>query len=330
MALSSFSTSNMFSRPSSTTQAESQALSEYRAAKQANERRYAQAMAIYDEIINRYQPGGTFGKAALSQLEAQKTRDVGEATQKQISSGLFGVQTTAGLPQKWEAEVGAPSRLRLEDLMMERLSQAQMQKASFIERREDEYPDLNAIMQAASAGGTVQSGTADISSYMQRFRESRSGSNQMLGYYEELAAKRAARGGGGGGGSYSGAGSYTGGDSTASATQPSGGTTATSSPGITQPASGSPMTAQSYTEAIERAAGNTSAMQGVQAELWKEIQETRNEMERLGRQKKSTAGLQQKHEELMEIYRNLAQMIYDSYKSEGGTASGNFGQVGGL
>lgn len=117
---------------------------EYASARRANEMRYAQAMSIYDEIIKRYQPGGTFGQAALGQLEKQKVRDVGAETQQMISSGLYGTTTTAGLPGKWEAEVGAPARLRLEDIMMERLSQAQIGKAGFIERREDVYPAVGA------------------------------------------------------------------------------------------------------------------------------------------------------------------------------------------
>lgn len=143
---------------------------EYLSARQANEQRYAQAMSIYDEIIKRYQPGGTFGKAALGQLEAQKGRDVGRETQQMISSGLYGTTTTAGLPTKWEAEVGAPSRLRLEDIMMQRLSQAQIGKAGFIERREDVYPDVGAYAgytaQAAAAKPTTTWGQYDPN-YMQ-------------------------------------------------------------------------------------------------------------------------------------------------------------------
>lgn len=129
---------------------------EYLSARRANEQRYAQAMSIYDEIIKRYQPGGTFGKAALGQLEKEKVRSVGRETQQMISSGLYGTTTTAGLPTKWEAEVGAPSRLRLEDIMMQRLSQAQIGKAGFIERRQDVYPAVGAYAQytqQAAAGG---------------------------------------------------------------------------------------------------------------------------------------------------------------------------------
>jgi len=137
---------------------------EYLSARRANEQRYAQAMSIYDEIIKRYQPGGTFGKAALGQLETQKVRDVGRETQQMISSGLYGTTTTAGLPTKWEAEVGAPSRLRLEDIMMQRLSQAQIGKAGFIERREDVYPDVGAY-----AGYAAQAARAPARTYGRTF-----------------------------------------------------------------------------------------------------------------------------------------------------------------
>lgn len=156
----------------------SQIQAEYNQAKQANEKRRQQAMAIYDEIVNRYQSGGEFGKAALAQLEAQKERDIGKETQAQISAGLFGTTAQTGLGTKWEAEVGAPARLKLEDIMMERLSQAQLGKAGFIERQEDEYPDVSAAAQAAAQGAGTQTivGQADISSYMQRFNESRGGS----------------------------------------------------------------------------------------------------------------------------------------------------------
>lgn len=127
-------------------------------ANKANELRYQQGMAIYDEIINRYQPGGTFGKAALGQLEKQKVRDVGAETQQLISSGLYGTTTAGGTGRRWEESVGAPARLRLEDIMMERLSQAQVGKAGFIERREDVGPGLGTIADLAAGIGQGQTG----------------------------------------------------------------------------------------------------------------------------------------------------------------------------
>jgi len=121
-------------------------------ARSANEARQGRIESIFDEVIARYGPGGSFGKSYLQQLGAQKTRDVGAETQGMISSGLYGTTTTAGIPGKWEAEVGAPARLKLEDLMMERLSSAQLGKASFLERIQEPYPDYSALTQASAAG----------------------------------------------------------------------------------------------------------------------------------------------------------------------------------
>lgn len=139
----------------------------------ANQRRAEQAGAIYDEIINRYQPGGSFGKAALGQLETQKKKDVGKQTQGLISSGLYGTTTATGLGKQWESDVGQPSRLRLEDLMMERLSQAQLGKASFLERQEDVGPDLGQIgnLMSQTGGGGVVSGGGPVGgpSYMKMY-----------------------------------------------------------------------------------------------------------------------------------------------------------------
>jgi len=123
------------------------------AAKAANLQRYQQAMEIYDEIISRYRPGGEFGRAALGQLEQRKIRDVGKETQQLISSGLYGTTTMAATGRRWEEAVGGPERLKLEDIQMQRLSQAQIGKAGFIERREDVGPDYGMIAQLASQAG---------------------------------------------------------------------------------------------------------------------------------------------------------------------------------
>lgn len=131
---------------------------------EANQRRLTQATAIYDEIINRYRPGGSFGEGYLSQLETQKVQDVGKETQQMISSGLYGTTTAAGAGQRWEANVGAGARLKLEDLQMERLSTAQIGKAGLIERVENPAPDYGMLFQAmqaqGSGGGTIGGGSA--------------------------------------------------------------------------------------------------------------------------------------------------------------------------
>lgn len=116
-------------------------------AKQANLQRYSQIMDIYNKVIARAQPGGAFEQRGLAQIEAAKTKGVGKETQSLISGGMYGTTTAAGLGRKWEADVGAPARLRLEDIMEQRLTTAQLGKAGAIERREDVYPDYNALLQ---------------------------------------------------------------------------------------------------------------------------------------------------------------------------------------
>jgi hypothetical protein len=129
------------------------------AAREATDKRLAQATAIYDEIIRRYQPGGVFEERGLAQLGKQKTADVGGEMQQLISSGLYGTTTTAGVGRRWEESVGEPARMTLEDVMMQRLSQAQVGKAGLLERVEDvgPDPDLYARLMAQAASGPTYS-----------------------------------------------------------------------------------------------------------------------------------------------------------------------------
>ena len=133
---------------------------QYEAATAANLRRQQQIEAIFDEIIRRYGPGGTFGRAAEAQLERRKLRDVAAGMQQMVSSGLYGTTVAAALPKKWEEEVGAPARLTLEDIKMQRLSQAQLGKAGFLERIEDQYPSPEMLAQMMSAAGQAGVGAA--------------------------------------------------------------------------------------------------------------------------------------------------------------------------
>lgn len=137
----------------------------------ANLKRYDQAMKIYDTIIENYSPGGAFEKSTLSQLSKQKKTDVGQEQQQLISGGLYGTTTAAATGRRWEESVGAPARLKLEDLQMQRLSEAQLGKAGFIERREDVGPDYSMLANLAqmgagsggSTGGTSYGFGADAS-----------------------------------------------------------------------------------------------------------------------------------------------------------------------
>jgi len=114
--------------------------------RQANIVRQKRIESLYGEMMARFQPGGAFEKRGLAEIERQKTRGVGREMQQMISSGMYGTTTAAGAPRRWEAEVGAPARLRLEDIMQQRLTGIQQQKAGFLERIQEPYPDYRLLM----------------------------------------------------------------------------------------------------------------------------------------------------------------------------------------
>jgi len=113
---------------------------------------------IYAEIIKRYGPGGTFLESAFKRLERQKTRDVGQAIQTDISRGLYGIKDYGAA---WEEAVGAGARAKLEDIAMQRLSQAQAGYASYLERS---LPDLGLLANLASAASSAPAGQT-VTSY---------------------------------------------------------------------------------------------------------------------------------------------------------------------
>jgi len=120
-------------------------------ARAGNLRREKEVRGIYGNLANLYAPGGAFGKGYEAQLERSKERDVASGMQALVSSGLQNTTQAAGLGKKWEEEVGAPARLKLEDLRMDRYAQTQRDLAGFTERIENPYPDYGSLMQAYSA-----------------------------------------------------------------------------------------------------------------------------------------------------------------------------------
>lgn len=125
-------------------QAETQARAE-------NLKRYEEVMAIAEKGIARFQPGGAFQKAGLAQIEAAKTKGVGAETQKLIGAGLYGTTVGAGVERAWEEDIGTKARLTLENILQERITEAERYKAGVIERREDPYPNYAALMQSLQA-----------------------------------------------------------------------------------------------------------------------------------------------------------------------------------
>jgi len=121
----------------------------------ANLKRQQQAESIYDKIIAMYGEGGTYGAGYLKQLAGEKVQDVGKVSQAAIGKGLYGLRDYGA---EWEATVGEPGRLKLEDIKMERLSSALTSKAGFLSSISEPYPDYGTLQQALTAAGSIPRG----------------------------------------------------------------------------------------------------------------------------------------------------------------------------
>jgi len=125
-------------------------------AREANIKREREIRNIYGTIISQYETGGAFKVAGLADIERTKTRAVGAGTQQMISSGLYGTTTAAAIPVQAEAQAGY-ARLKLEDILQQRTTEAQRDLAGFAERIETPYPDYQVLMQAMAAQASTPS-----------------------------------------------------------------------------------------------------------------------------------------------------------------------------
>lgn len=111
----------------------------------ANKSREKEVRGILDNVIAMYRQGGGYGKGVEASLERERTKSMSAGAQGLISSGLYNTTQLAGLSGKFSEEVAMPSRMKLEDLRMDRLAGALGQKANFITDITDESPDYRLL-----------------------------------------------------------------------------------------------------------------------------------------------------------------------------------------
>lgn len=92
-----------------------------------------QIVDLLDSLLKQYQPGGTYQKAQEAGLTQQKGKFMGETAQSLVSAGLAGTTAGAGAGERWEREVGAPSRLNISDIMSSRLAGLATAKAGYLQ-----------------------------------------------------------------------------------------------------------------------------------------------------------------------------------------------------
>ena len=119
----------------------------------ATKARETETRGILDEIVGMYREGGAYGQGVEASLGREKTQAMATGTQSLISSGLYNTTGLAGLSGKFEEEVGAPTRMKLEDLRMDKLSSALGQKAQFVTDIQNTQPDYKLLASLLQAGG---------------------------------------------------------------------------------------------------------------------------------------------------------------------------------
>ena len=118
-------------------------------AKAANKARETEIRGLYSSILNGLSGSENSIRASgLKDIETQSNRLVGTETQNLISSGLFGTTTAASVPTRVASEFEQPARLKLEDMIRQRKTEAQLGLAGFVERIQNPYPDYNSLVQA--------------------------------------------------------------------------------------------------------------------------------------------------------------------------------------
>jgi hypothetical protein len=146
-------------KPQREAQAQQRRLSDYYSQLEAGAR--TENLAAEKEVrgilgnqISRVSKDSPFYKAGVADIENQASSLVSGETQNLISSGLYGTTTASSIPTRVANEFTRPARLKLEDLLLEKKSAAELNLAQFIERIERPYPDLSPLFQASQAAGT--------------------------------------------------------------------------------------------------------------------------------------------------------------------------------
>lgn len=121
-------------------------------ARQRNVAAESEVRGIHEGIVSQYEQGGAFRQAALDEIELGKQKALGAGTQANISGGLFGTTVQGALSTNVENQASR-ERVKLEDMLQQRVNTAKLGLSEFVERIQRPYPDYNLLVQAMIAKG---------------------------------------------------------------------------------------------------------------------------------------------------------------------------------
>lgn len=167
-----------------------------------------EARAAWERAIEQYRPGGGYGEGTEAALKRGGTKAVASGMQGLVSAGLAGTTLAGGLGKKYEEEVAAPTRARVEETRAQAIAQLEAGLAG-AEQRGYETAEERALRERLSASQLgMQQNLAGIQAGLSQAQlASRERiSSQELAMQEVLAKMKTQGGGGGYGSSYGGTG----------------------------------------------------------------------------------------------------------------------------
>lgn len=104
---------------------------DYRVASNTKKAGYAEGKGLLGSVMDMFQPGGTFEKAATAEYDRSKQKTLASQQSNLVSSGLMASSTPAALENAYETEVGNPFRLNLAAGQTDRLGGAMTNAANY-------------------------------------------------------------------------------------------------------------------------------------------------------------------------------------------------------
>lgn len=89
-----------------------------------------EVQAAYDKALAYYAPGGAYGSGVEAGLTRGRKKSTASGMQNLVSAGLAGTTMAAGLGKKYEEEVAAPTRARVEETRVGQMSAIEMAMAN--------------------------------------------------------------------------------------------------------------------------------------------------------------------------------------------------------
>lgn len=92
------------------------------------------ARSAYEKALAHFKPGGGYGAGVEAGLERGRVKATAGGMQSLVSAGLAGTTMAAGLGKKYEEEVAAPTRAKVEGARAEAIANIQMSMAGAEQR----------------------------------------------------------------------------------------------------------------------------------------------------------------------------------------------------